>query len=173
MTVDDPSLTAEVVRLEREAVRAQDLAGFAQGVLRAVAQAPLGGAEVEQLQQRLDALTGPRFDVLALRSSECRRFVVERLADVQMVARGLGYALALHGSVARDVDLVAVPWVAEAVPPDELVAGLMETIGRCDFCTINEPSAKPHRRLSWAIWMHEYDTYIDLSVMPLAPAVRS
>lgn len=29
-------------------------------------------------------------------------------------ARELGYALALHGSMARDLDLVAIPWTDDA-----------------------------------------------------------
>lgn len=31
-------------------------------------------------------------------------------------ARACGYALAIHGTMQRDLDLVAVPWVDEALP---------------------------------------------------------
>ena len=31
------------------------------------------------------------------------------------VAREMGYALALHGSMNRDMDLIAVPWVVGAL----------------------------------------------------------
>jgi hypothetical protein len=38
----------------------------------------------------------------------------------RVVARSKGYALAVHGSLARDIDLVAVPWVEEAASAAEL-----------------------------------------------------
>ncbi len=106
-------------------------------------------------------------ELAPLRPSECQRFVDERLADVRECARKFGYAIALHGSLARDVDLVAVPWVAEVKPADALVAAIMDTVHRCDFCNGEQPEDNPHGRRSWSIWMHEYSTYLDVSVTPL------
>jgi len=89
------------------------------------------------------------------------------------VANGLGYALALHGSLSRDMDLLAVPWTEEAPPAEELVAALREKLGRyADYTVegINGPHEKPHGRRAWSIllWGHGY---IDLSVMPrLSPS---
>lgn len=160
MTVGPPGCDNELAT-----ARAADLAGFAQRILDAAAQAPLGGSEIEQLQARLDALLGPYRDVLALRPSECQRFITERLADVRTTACRLGYAVAVHGSLARDIDLVAVPWVEDAAAPRDLVTGLMRTLGRCDFCDDKQETVRPHGRRSWSIWLHEYSTYIDLSVM--------
>ena len=105
-------------------------------------------------------------ELAPLRPSECQRFVDERLADVRECARKFGYAIALHGSLARDVDLVAVPWVTEVKPADALVAAIMDTVGRCDFCNGEQPEDNPHGRRSWSIWMHEYSTYLDVSVAP-------
>ena len=42
-------------------------------------------------------------------------FVYESL---KVIAKGYGYNLVLHGSVNRDLDLIAIPWVD--VPGDEL-----------------------------------------------------
>lgn len=36
-------------------------------------------------------------------------FLSEALPGMQLAARGCGYALAVHGSLARDIDLIAVP----------------------------------------------------------------
>lgn len=40
-------------------------------------------------------------------------------------ARELGYALAVHGSVTRDCDLIAVPWTDAAVNAFELAHALI------------------------------------------------
>lgn len=40
------------------------------------------------------------------------------------VARPLGYAIAVHGSMRRDLDLVAVPWTDDAAPAENLVEAI-------------------------------------------------
>lgn len=85
-------------------------------------------------------------------------------------ARRKGYALAVHGSLLRDIDIVAVPWVPRAAGPLALVRAIIEAIrgtnltAFCD-CPRKQPTVKPHDRLAWAIHM-DGGTYIDLSVMP-------
>jgi hypothetical protein len=44
------------------------------------------------------------------------------------VGRDLGYAIALHGSVRRDLDLIAVPWRADAQPCEVLARALYEKL---------------------------------------------
>jgi len=87
-------------------------------------------------------------------------------------ARELGYALTLHGSLARDLDVVAIPWTDEAVSAAALVEALRAKI---DGFIVDDPRAKeknpapkPHGRLGWAIHLME-GGYVDLSVMPTAP----
>ena len=48
-------------------------------------------------------------------------------------ARKLGYALAIHGSVVTDLDLVAIPWTDKAVSAEELRDALMKHIGAVDY----------------------------------------
>lgn len=45
-------------------------------------------------------------------------WMVPRLTEV---ARDCGYALGVHGSMHRDLDLIAVPWVDEAKSADDLI----------------------------------------------------
>lgn len=88
-------------------------------------------------------------------------------------ARELGYALALHGSMQRDLDVVAVPWTDEAKSSDELVEALIGVsdgwvIHRAEGNTANDstsPLSRPHGRVAWSIYLDE-SVYIDLSVMP-------
>lgn len=83
-------------------------------------------------------------------------------------ARRCGYALAIHGTMVRDLDLIAVPWVDEAKTAEELVEALREAargwlVDDADGVRVTQ---KPHGRRAWSI--HLDDGYIDLSVMPLA-----
>lgn len=81
-------------------------------------------------------------------------------------ARQLGYALCIHGSMTRDLDLVACPWTYDAVPPFDLAQALCEEVGGAiDPHDIGNPTGKPHGRLAWRIHCGG-GPYIDLSVMP-------
>lgn len=87
------------------------------------------------------------------------------------VARRHGYALAIHGSVLNDLDLVAVPWTEQAAKPGLLVRSLMKHCGDCQVnldaggVEHNEPEEKPHGRLAWKLHMG-HGAAVDLSVMP-------
>lgn len=85
------------------------------------------------------------------------------------IARELGYALSIHGSLADDLDLIAVPWVEDAKDPETLVEAIREL---CDLCfdhrvpiTHWEPEVKPHGRIAWKLYF-ENGCSVDLSVMP-------
>jgi len=104
------------------------------------------------------------------------------------VSRKLGYALAIHGSLTSDLDLIACPWTAEAVDAEELKAALMSHIGACGYADLlrrqgldepevkavmsrkesraaNESEIKPHGRIAWNLYM-DAGSKVDLSVMP-------
>lgn len=76
-------------------------------------------------------------------------------------ARPHGYAVAVHGSMQRDLDLVAIPWVDDAAEPQVLVEALQKA---CKGKLIG-PEQKPHGRMSWSIVLAG-GAYVDLSVMP-------
>ncbi len=48
-------------------------------------------------------------------------------------ARKEGYALAIHGTVTADLDLIAVPWVDAPSDPETLARALMKHIAAVDF----------------------------------------
>lgn len=78
------------------------------------------------------------------------------------VARRLGYALAIHGSAARDFDIVAVPWTRFARPADELVEAIRECSGGTETASATE---KAHGRIAHTIYFGS-GAWLDLSVMP-------
>lgn len=103
--------------------------------------------------------------------------LTEILPDLQLAARGAGYALALHGSRARDIDLLAAPWGKHALSPDELVDRLLGVLdgklGRSFTYTkktrskkLRDWSEKPHGRRAIILHLPGMCPEIDLSVMP-------
>ena len=93
--------------------------------------------------------------------------VLAALTAVRIAAKRCGYAVGWHGSLARDVDLIAVPWVDHAYPPREMVDHVVNSVGGWIKPSDNCPREKPHGRLAWSIHLLGTGTYIDLSVMPL------
>lgn len=94
------------------------------------------------------------------------------LPKIREVGKSLGYAIAIHGTMSRDLDILAVPWVEEAKDPKELVYAIQEAVGGYVIGDLSnrgviteEPTRQPHGRLSWNIcWGGR--PFIDLSVMP-------
>lgn len=89
------------------------------------------------------------------------------IAAATNVARQLGYAIGVHGTQLRDLDLIAVPWTDEAVPAAELVESIAYAI---PGVTHVKSEKKPHGRLGWTIlplYRWGIDSwYVDISVMP-------
>ena len=80
-------------------------------------------------------------------------------------AKRLGYALAIHGSMGRDFDLIAVAWTDQAVSPEFLVYNLAHSIGAwIDDEPELDVEQKPHGRLAYTIGTGG-GGYIDLSVI--------
>jgi hypothetical protein len=77
-------------------------------------------------------------------------------------ARDLGYGLALHGSLLRDADMIAVPWNDRAASPEELAQAMVEVTGGYLETVITQ---KPHGRIGRVIQLGS-GTYIDLGIMP-------
>lgn len=86
-------------------------------------------------------------------------------------ARAHGYAIGLHGSLTRDMDLIAAPWTEEACDGETLVRALAAAIV-VDEALIQAtpgPAQRPHGRVGWTILLG-CGAFIDVSVMPRAGA---
>lgn len=86
------------------------------------------------------------------------------------VAREHGYAAALHGSLATDLDVLCAPWTEESSPAEALVAAIKERLGALDLGDHGHPDSvnparKPHGRLAWSLLLTA-GAYVDLSIMP-------
>lgn len=80
------------------------------------------------------------------------------------IARAHGYALAVHGSMMRDMDVIAVPWTHDACDPQELVDAFAKAIA---FDHVDdEPALKLHGRKVWTL-AFPGTCFVDLSIMPM------
>lgn len=77
-------------------------------------------------------------------------------------ARAQGYTLAIHGSLSRDLDLIAVPWHPGARSAEDLVGALLRTVGQRE--PAGEPQARINGRVSYVLPL-EGGAYIGLAVM--------
>ncbi len=87
---------------------------------------------------------------------------------VRKLAWEEGYAIGLHGSFTRDLDLIAVPWEAgRNCKPEKLVARILQATGMTIARTGN-PGEKPFGRLAWTLLLPEFGDprFVDLSIMP-------
>lgn len=94
-----------------------------------------------------------------------------RLPNFQKIwakARECGYAVGIHGSLKRDVDLIAVPWVYPAQDPETLIQGLCNTL---KARVVGEIEPKPHGRVACSIQIDGWYKVIDLSIVPRLPVM--
>lgn len=87
----------------------------------------------------------------------------EALDLVREIAKLHGYAVGVHGSETRDLDLIAVPWVDQCSSPQALAEDIAEKLKWLLHDEVNE---KPHGRIAFTIF-GDYKQHIDLSVMPI------
>ena len=71
-----------------------------------------------------------------IRPAASYALLVPMLAEA---VRALGYALAPHGSLCRDLDLVAIPWTENAADPEAVVDAITEAIGGWRLHRAKEP----------------------------------
>lgn len=74
-----------------------------------------------------------------------------------------GYALCIHGSMARDFDLIAVPWVEN---PSKTKDVIEEVTKQFAIKQVGEPFGKPFGRLAYTLSVVFGECSIDLSFFP-------
>lgn len=72
-----------------------------------------------------------------------------------------GYALSVHGSLARDFDLIAVPWVENVSSPKVVLAAIVSEGFAVNV--VGEPENKPHGRVSYTLSVGFGECACDLS----------
>ena len=89
--------------------------------------------------------------------------------DFRQAAMDCGWALALHGSLNADMDIMAMPWVEDATSADVMIHHIIDTcFGDSRMLKILQPikEQKPHGRIAYAVPIFS-DFFLDISVMDL------
>lgn len=87
-------------------------------------------------------------------------------AELAEVCRSHGYALAIHGSLARDFDVIAIPWVENPETPQTVIDYITT---RFSIRQIGEPKQKLHGRIAYTVSIVFGSTALDFSFMPIVP----
>lgn len=114
---------------------------------------------------------------------ELQKRYLEILPTIMASAQKMGYAIAVHGSMRRDLDLIAMPWVPNARTPETLVLMIQRDLLGYERDTRTSVKRewlrgkkKPHGRIAGAFPIahlaDDFETqtlrhaYLDISVMP-------
>lgn len=105
--------------------------------------------------------------------------------ELKIIAKQHGYNLVIHGSLHRDLDLIAIPWVNDPKPETELIqafdmwlTGTKSTTSSGDVASAYMHSVLPGGRNAYVINLNRgdkngewngYDSqyYLDISFTPL------
>lgn len=93
------------------------------------------------------------------------------LDPMRVVAKKQGYAIAVHGSLDRDIDLIAIPWTEHAGSENELIDAICGAVaGITGSCLKHgdEWTEKPHGRKARTLLIYcgENHKNVDLSITP-------
>lgn len=95
-------------------------------------------------------------------------FYASIYSDLKKAAMNCGWALGLHGSLASDMDIMAMPWTEDAKPVDEMIQALSD-------CFIDNPWKdqhmiphydKPNNRVVYTMPICS-DFYLDINVISI------
>jgi hypothetical protein len=88
--------------------------------------------------------------------------------DLKKKALECGWALGLHGSLASDMDIMAMPWTEDAKPVEEMIQALSDCFTDSPFKDMHTIPHydKPNNRVVYmmSIWG---DFYLDINVIKL------
>lgn len=98
------------------------------------------------------------------------------IGPVRIAAKHVGYAVAVHGSLNRDIDLIAVPWIDAAGSPEDLVSAVCgAAAGVTGSCMKHgkEFTVKPHGRIAATLLVYcgQKHMEIDISIMPRSVSI--
>jgi len=86
--------------------------------------------------------------------------------DIRNAAMDCGWALGLHGSLSSDMDIMAMPWVEDAKPVEEMIDAIINCFTDNPFNNISRKLYynKPNGRVVYTIHIWK-DWYLDINVI--------
>ena len=100
-------------------------------------------------------------------------FYASMYEDIRKCAMDLGWAVALHGSLKSDMDIMAMPWTNDAVLFTKLVCSISRLFDGNSMSELYSISynEKPHGRIVATIPIFG-DFYLDISTIEAVPVVH-
>lgn len=83
--------------------------------------------------------------------------------DLRQAAMDKGWALALHGSLASDMDIMAMPWTNEATTDTEMIEAIKNCFTDCNKIKA-EKSEMPNNRVVYTLSIFG-DFYLDINII--------
>jgi hypothetical protein len=87
--------------------------------------------------------------------------------DLAEIARKHGYAMAVHGTVGRDFDLICIPWIEAPGTPADVVAEICSTFA---IREVGKPDTTHHGRIRHTVSISHGECFLDLQFMPVIAA---
>ena len=84
--------------------------------------------------------------------------------ELAEIARKHGYAMAIHGTMARDFDLICIPWIDNPSIPQAVID---EITVNYSTTNITNMQLKPHGRVAYSVVFGFGEFFADLSFMPI------
>ena len=123
----------------------------------------------------IDYTPGKWFDATTVDLMQA--FYESRLPAIRKAAKEHGYAIGLHGSMRRDLDLIAAPWRDDASDADTLAHAIARAACGITRAGTHDWEQKPAGRVATCLpicWTHRHgvlsDGHIDLSVATVTQA---
>lgn len=85
--------------------------------------------------------------------------------ELAEIFRSYGYALAIHGSLQRDFDLIAIPWTESPSSQEAVIRAIIAEFG---LRPVGDVGHKPHGRKVWTLAFGWGECFLDLGFMPIA-----
>lgn len=91
-------------------------------------------------------------------------FYAAMWGDFRKAALNVGWALGLHGSLASDMDIMAMPWTEDAKTPEEMINAIKGCFDDRDGVIHVVESQMPNNRkvFTLSIWA---DFYLDINII--------
>jgi len=96
-----------------------------------------------------------------------KKLYTSLIPTIKKVGKKHGYAMAIHGSLTRDMDILAVPWVENVSSEHILVRAVTKSV---KGLLVDTREIKPHNRVAYTILLTKYsgtkgNPFIDLSII--------
>ena len=95
-----------------------------------------------------------------------KQYYLSLIPVIRLAAYPCGYAISVHGTQKRDLDIIAIPWKDDAKTADELVGKVLRYLNGDYEKTGKKPGHHPHGRLVWTLLHKRGKYFIDFGVMP-------